>query len=100
MSKKLNLKELQYIVTESVKKILKEGMTTDNPMFDKWFEAKEMLGAEKMLDIIWNYLDSSQIESIIEGLEQDYQLWEDEEEEEFEEDRYNDDWPNEDDITY
>lgn len=104
MIKKININELKYIVTESVKRVLKEGMTSDNPMFDKWFEAKEILGADRMLDVIWNYLDASQIESIIEGLDQDYQLWDEEDDTEDwageENENYPDDWPNEEDITY
>lgn len=79
---KISENTLKQIVTESVKKILKEGMVASNPMFNKWFEAKELLGAEQMLDAIWNYLDVSQIESIIEGLDRDYELWNDDFEEE------------------
>jgi len=60
---------------------LKEGMTTDNPKYNKWYKAKEMLGADTMLDAIWQYLDVSMIENIIDWLNQDYELWNDDEEE-------------------
>ena len=82
-------------------------MTSDNPKYNKWFEAKEQLGADKMLDIIWHYLDVSQIEQIIDWLNQDYELWDNEDEEDDSEDlageendNHPDDWPNEEDITY
>ena len=100
---KLNENTLKKIITESVKKILKEGMTSNNPKFNKWFEAKELLGADAMLDAVWDYLDALQIEQIIDWLDQDYELWDNEEEEyedEEEGDLYNDDWANEEDITY
>ena len=96
---KLTENSLKEIVTESLKNILKEGMTSDNPKYNKWFEAKEILGADRMLDIIWHYLDVSQIEQIIDWLNQDYELWDNEDEDE-ENDNHPDDWPNEEDITY
>lgn len=82
---KINESTLRRIVTESVKRVLKEGMTTDNPYYDRWNEAKDFLGAEQMLECIWNYLDASQLEQIIDWLNQDYELWDDEEEEDEEE---------------
>ena len=78
---KLNENTLKVLIAESLKRVLKEGMTTDNPVYDKWYEAKDLLGAEEMLNAIWNYLDSSQIEQIIEWLDQDYELWDEDEEE-------------------
>lgn len=77
---KLNEKQLRKVVAECVKRALKEGMTADNPNFGKWNEAKEVLGAETMLDAIFQYLDVSKLEQILGWLNQDYDLWNDEEE--------------------
>ena len=79
---KINESQLQNLISEAVKRVLNEGMTSDNPLFNKWFEAKEILGADQMLDAIWNYLDASQIEKIIGWLDDDYELWNDEEDDE------------------
>lgn len=84
-SKKNNIKltenSLKAIVTESLKNILKEGMTSDNPYYEKWETIKEKLGTEQMLLDIFNYLDSSQLEQIIEWFNQDYDFFNDEENE-------------------
>ena len=111
-SKKNNIKltenSLKAIVTESLKNILKEGMTSDNPYYEKWETIKEQLGSEQMLLDIFNYLDSSQLEQIINWFNQDYDFFNDEENEDDdsedlageENDNHPDDWPNEEDITY
>ena len=36
MEKKLNEKSLRTIIAESLKKVLNEGMTVDNPALEKW----------------------------------------------------------------
>lgn len=95
---RLNENAIKKIVAESLKKVIKEGMTTDNPVYNKWYEAKDLLGAEQMLDAIWNYLDSSQIEQIIEWLDQDYELWDEEDEEEELDDEENE-YPDKEDLN-
>ena len=80
---KLNEKQLRKVVAECVKRALKEGMTADNPNFSKWDEAKEALGAETMLDAIFQYLDAGKLEQILEWLNQDYELWNEGGEEEY-----------------
>lgn len=85
---KLNESELRNIVAESVKRILKEGMTADNPSYEKWETILQHLGAEQMLNDIFEYLDSSMLEQIIEWFDQDYDFFGDEEESEEDVDDY------------
>ena len=82
--KQIRLSEarLHQIIKENIKKVLKEGMTSDNPAFDKWEQIKETLGAETMVDNIFQYLDSSTLEQLVEWFNQDYNLFDDYEEEE------------------
>lgn len=83
---KLTESQLNKVIAESVKKVLREGMTSDNPAYEKWETIKEYLGAEQMLEDIFQYLDSSKLEQIIEWFDQDYDFFGDEEQEEDEED--------------
>lgn len=80
-----NESKLNKVIAESVKKVLREGMTSDNPAYEKWETIKEYLGAEQMLEDIFQYLDSSKLEQIIEWFDQDYDFFDDEEQEEDEE---------------
>lgn len=82
--KQIRLSEarLHQIIKENIKKALKEGMTSDNTAFDKWEQIKETLGAETMVDNIFQYLDSSTLEQLVEWFNQDYDLFDDYEEEE------------------
>ena len=73
--------KLQRIISECVKKTLKEGMTSDDPNFDKWEQIRDTLGTEKMLDDIYNYLDSSELAKLVEYFNQDYDLFDDDENE-------------------
>lgn len=90
---KLNEAQLKKMIAESVKRVLKEGMTPDNPNYEKWETIKEQLGAEQMLLDIFNYLDSSELEQIIEWFDQDYDFFGSEDEEYNEED-----YPEDDDL--
>ena len=90
---KLTENSLKDIVAESLKNILKEGMTSDNPYYEKWETIKEQLGSEQMLSDIFNYLDSSQLEQIINWFDQDYDFFGSEDEEYDEED-----YPEDDDL--
>ena len=74
----LSEEALQNIIKEEVNKILKEG-STDQNVYNKFLDAKETLGADTVLDAIWNYLDSDTLENIVNWLNQDYELWDDEE---------------------
>lgn len=91
---KLTENSLKAMITESLKNILKEGMTSDNPYYEKWETIKEQLGPEQMLLDIFNYLDSSQLEQIINWFDQDYDFFSEEENEELEDE----DYPDKDDL--
>lgn len=69
---KLDENRLQSIVAESIKKIVKEGMLPDNPYFDYWKQVEEQLGAEQMLNDIFQYLSSSMLEQIVRWFDEDY----------------------------
>ena len=71
MEKKLNEKSLRAIIAESLKKVLNEGMTVDNLALEKWEYLKDKVGAEIMLDCIFQWSDSSQIEEWIQWFEEE-----------------------------
>lgn len=66
---KLDEKKLKTIIAESLKKVLNEGMTTDNPNLEKWLYLQERIGAESMLECIFNWSSSSQIEEWLQWFE-------------------------------
>ena len=82
MKKRVRLTEqdLHRIVRKSVSKILKEG-SSDPQDYNKWEQIKEMVGPEKMVDDIFDYLDVDTIAKLIEWFNQDYEIFEDEYEE-------------------
>ena len=65
--------DLHRIVKESVNKIIKEG-TTDRDVQSMWDEAQEMMGAESMLEALYDYLDSDTIEDFVQVLIRLYEL--------------------------
>lgn len=87
---RLTESDVHKIVKESVNKLLSEGSTSQED-YNKWLDAEEKLGASNVLNAIWNYLDGDKLHQIVEWLNDDYDLWPDEEEEEdidFEEEGY------------
>ena len=67
----INEKGLKSIIAESLKKILNEGMLSDNPAFEKWEYLEDMVGAEKMLDCIFQWSSSDQLEKWIDWCEEE-----------------------------
>lgn len=65
--------DLHRIVKESVNKIIKEG-TTDRDVQSMWDEAQEMMGAESMLEALYDYLDCDTIEDFVQVLIRLYEL--------------------------
>lgn len=65
--------DLHRIVNESVNRIIKEG-TTDRDVQSMWDEAQEMMGAESMLEALYDYLDSDTIEDFVQVLIRLYEL--------------------------
>lgn len=68
---KINEKGLKSIIAESLKKVLNEGMLSDNPAFEKWEYLQDKVGAEKMLDCIFQWSSVEQIEKWIEWFEEE-----------------------------
>lgn len=66
-------------INNSMRRMVNEG-TTDSDVIDKWQEVKDSLGASKMVDDIFNYLSSDQIEEMLGWFNEDYQLFDDDEE--------------------
>lgn len=81
--KQIRLSEarLHQIIKENIRKALNEGMTSDNPAYNKWEQIKEILGADTMVDSIFQYLDSSTLEQLVEWFGQEYDLFDDYDEE-------------------
>lgn len=70
---RLTESELRNLVKESVNRVLSEG-TTDQDMYNQWDNIKENLGAEAMLDAIYNYMSSDEVAEIVRLLQRDYDI--------------------------
>ena len=70
---RLTEQDLHRIIKESVNNILKEG-TTDQEVNDMWEQAKEIMGADSMLEALYAYLDCDAIEDFIQTLIREYEL--------------------------
>ena len=62
---KLSRKELTDYITESVRKIIKEG-TNDPEVYEGWERLRETMGDAQMLDELFQYLDADTIRDFIE----------------------------------
>ena len=70
----MNNNRIQQIIRESIYKAINEGTTSDD-IFEKWELLKEQVGCEQMVSDIFNYLSSDQLEQLIEWFDQDYDLF-------------------------
>lgn len=61
---KLTESELKNIVRESLKKTINEGHW-NSEVYDKWEQVREAVGDDTMLQELYNYLSSDQIEDFI-----------------------------------
>mgnify|MGYP000588128381 CR=1 FL=1 len=66
-------------INNSMRRMVNEG-TTDSDVIDKWQEVKDSLGASKMIDDLFEYLSEDQIVKILGWFNEDYQLFDDDEE--------------------
>lgn len=75
MGRRVKLTEsfLNKMINETIKEVLSE-VHFDNDVNDKWKKAQEMIGAERMLDYLYSFLDGDTIEDFIEELERVYEL--------------------------
>ena len=70
----MNQNRIKQIVRESLYRAINEGTTSDDT-FEKWELLKEQVGCEQMVNDIFNYLSSDQLEQLIEWFNQDYDLF-------------------------
>ena len=75
MGRKIKITEnkLKQIISESVKRILKEGSSFRED-YDNWEKVKECLGCEGMLSELYNYLSCDQISEFINSIDREYEL--------------------------
>lgn len=81
MKRRIRLTEgdLHRIIRKQVKRALNEGSASQE-VYNKWLDIQENIGSDRMIDDIWNYLSSSQLEQLIEYFNQDYDLFPEEDE--------------------
>ena len=77
--------DLHRIIKNQVKRVLNEGSPSQD-VYNKWEDIKEYIGADRMIDDIWNYLDSNQLEKLVDWFNQDYDLFDNEDD--FEDEGY------------
>ena len=70
----MNQNRIKQIVRESLYRAINEGTTSDDT-FEKWELLKEQVGCEQMVNDIFNYLSSDQLEQLVEWFNQDYDLF-------------------------
>lgn len=67
---KLTESKLRNMIREAVTKTLNEG-TTDETAYERWEYVKEMIGCENMLDDIFNWSSSDQIDEMLGWFEEE-----------------------------
>lgn len=70
----MNNNRIQQIIRECIYNAINEGTTYDDTI-QKWELLKEQIGCEQMVNEIFNYLNSDQLEQLVEWFNQDYDLW-------------------------
>ena len=70
----MNKDKIQQIIRECIYKTINEGTTFDDTI-QKWELLKEQVGCEQMVDCIFDYLNSDQLDQLVEWFNQDYDLW-------------------------
>ena len=70
----MNKDKIQQIIRECIYKTINEGTTFDD-IIQKWELLKEQVGCEQMVDCIFDYLNSDQLDQLVEWFNQDYDLW-------------------------
>lgn len=70
----MNKNKIQQIIRECIYKTINEGTTFEDTI-QKWEMLKEQVGCEQMVEDIFNYLNSDQLDQLVEWFNQDYDLW-------------------------
>lgn len=85
IDKKNKIKEdkLRQLIKESIISVLNEG-TTDEKAINKWFQVQEAIGSQQMLDCIFQWSSSDQIEQWLQWFEdEEWISFDDNEDEEY-----------------
>jgi hypothetical protein len=64
----VNESQLKKMIRESIKRHLNEG-TSDNEILDKWNQVEETIGAQQMLDCIFQWVDEDTINQWLQWFE-------------------------------
>jgi hypothetical protein len=64
----VNESQLKEMIRESIKRHLNEG-TSDNEILDKWNQVEETIGAQQMLDCIFQWVDEDTINQWLQWFE-------------------------------
>lgn len=78
------------MINETVKEVINEA-TWKKSIDNKWAQAEQIMGAESMLNALYNFLDGDTIEEFIEVLEREYEIPLSEEDD-LEDEYYNDEY--------
>ena len=70
----MNKNRIQQIIRECIYKTINEGTSFEDTI-QKWELLKEQVGCEQMVEDIFNYLNSDQLDQLVEWFNQDYDLW-------------------------
>jgi hypothetical protein len=70
----MNKNKIQQIIRECIYKTINEGTSFEDTI-QKWELLKEQVGCEQMVEDIFNYLNSDQLDQLVEWFNQDYDLW-------------------------
>lgn len=70
----MNKDKIQQIIRECIYKTINEGTSFDDTI-QKWELLKEQVGCERMVNDIFEYLSSDQLEQLVEWFNEDYDLW-------------------------
>lgn len=65
---KIKEDKLRQIIKESIKKYLNEG-TSFQDSIDKWYQVQKAIGSQQMLDCIFKWSSSDQIEQWLQWFE-------------------------------
>lgn len=88
---RLNENKLRRIIMEQVKKAINEG-SANRDTYDKWETIIEMMGADRVLGEVWNFLSGDEIEEFIEHVNRYYDIFPDEEDDDEEDDDEEEDY--------
>ena len=75
MKKKIRLTESQLnrVIRKSIKKALNED-SHSTEVYGKWLDIKNAIGADAMLDEIWNITNADELEEIVNYFAREYNI--------------------------